>query len=57
MEMRGLPLLSCSLSFLRRLTFRLPKLGSLEEGFAKRKVTFGQREIEEREEPRLFAYR
>jgi hypothetical protein len=32
-------------------------LGSLDEGFAKRKVLLGYREIEQRQEPRTSAYR
>ncbi len=32
-------------------------LGSLKEGFAKCKVPFGQREIEQRQKPRIFPYR
>ena len=32
-------------------------LGSLKEGFAKCKVPFGYREIEQRQNPRIFPYR
>ena len=32
-------------------------LGSLNEGFAQRKVPFGQREIEQRQKPRMFPRR
>src|ERR687895_2644464 len=32
-------------------------LGSLNEGFAQCKVPFGQREIEQRQKPRMFPYR
>ncbi len=34
-----------------------PALGSLEEGLAERKVTFGYREIEQRQKPCLLTYR